>query len=153
MDSNFSFEVARQTRRNILFYLDGLDEDNINSIPGGFKNNIAWNVGHIFITYQLLVFKNAGLELNVPEDWVEKYRKGSAPSERIDFVEFEAIKERFITELDRAELEYSKGSFENYSAYSTSYGISLNCIEEVFQFIYAHEALHWGVIMAMKKLV
>ena len=153
MDSNFSFEVARQTRRNILFYLDGLDEDNINSIPGGFKNNIAWNVGHIFITYQLLVFKNAGLELNVPEDWVEKYRKGSAPSERIDFVELEAIKERFITELDRAELEYSKGSFDNYSAYSTSYGISLNCIEEVFQFIYAHEALHWGVIMAMKKLV
>lgn len=153
MDLKFTFEVARQTRKNTLYFLDGLDEDRINTIPEGFKNNIAWNLGHILITFQILVYKNAGLEMNLPIEWIDRYKKGSFPAERIKFDEFEAIKEMFVPLIDKAEEDYEKGIFTHYNSYPTSYGIALNRVEDVFQFIYAHEAFHWGVIVAMKKLV
>ncbi|RLD23954.1 MAG: DinB family protein, partial [Bacteroidetes bacterium] len=41
MDLQFAFEVNRQTRKNILRSVEGLTEKQINTIPEGFKNNIA----------------------------------------------------------------------------------------------------------------
>lgn len=153
MDMKFTFNVARQTRSNTLYFLTDLNEDQINYIPEGFKNNIAWNLGHILVTYQLLVYRNSGLDIGISEEWVEKYRKGSSPDKRISMNEFESIKGQFVSLIDQAEADYNNGRFISYSAYSTSYGVDLSSVEEVFQFIYAHEALHWGVILALKKLV
>lgn len=153
MNMKYPFEVMRQTRKNILFFLDELDEDKINKIPKGFNNNIAWNLGHILVTHQLLFYGNAKQELKITNEWVEKYRKGSKPPERVEMSEFEQLKEQFISLIDQAEEDYVSGLFRNYQAYTTSYGVQINTIEDVIRFIYAHEAFHWGIIVAMKKIV
>ncbi len=153
MNMKFPFEVNRQTRKNTLFYLDNLDEDKINMIPAGFKNNIAWNLGHILVTHQLLFYGNSGQDITVSKEWIEKYRKGSTPSERVTMEEFEEIKSMFVGSIDREEEDYNNGLFKNYTAYQTSYGIAINDIEDLIRFIYAHDAFHWGIIVALKKLV
>ena len=149
----FPFEVYRQTRKNTLFYLENLDEDKINEIPDGFSNNIAWNLGHILVTQQLLFYTNSGQDVKVPSEWIERYRKGSKPPERVSIEEFEQIKGMFISLIDQAEQDFANGHFDNYNAYKTSYGIQINTIEDLIQFIYAHDAFHWGIIVALKKLV
>ena len=153
MDMQFSFEVNRQTRKNILRTLEGLSEEQINIIPEGFKNNIAWNLGHILITHQLLYYSMCGLPAHVPEDWIEKYRKGSRPEDKITMEEFDMLKEMFVTSVDKAEEDFNKGRFSEYNAYKTSYGVDINSIEDVIGFIFAHDAFHWGVMAAMRKLV
>ena len=92
-------------------------------------------------------------ELKIPNEWVERYRKGTKPPERIEMGEFEQIKEQFISLIDQAEEDYATGLFRNYQAYTTSFGVQINTIEDVIRFIYAHEAFHWGIIAAMKKIV
>lgn len=153
MNLKTEFEINRQTRKNILYYLKGLSEDQINIIPDGFSNNIAWNFGHILVTQQLLTYGLSGIEIKVPKEWIAKYRKGSKPEERISMKELEEIKAVFVDTIDWAEADYNADKFSNFSAYTTSYGFPLTQIEDVIRFVYAHDALHWGIIMAMLKLV
>jgi uncharacterized damage-inducible protein DinB len=150
---NFPFEVMRQTRKNTLSFLENLDEDKINKIPDGFGNNIAWNLGHILITQQLLFYTNSGNMVSVPQEWIEKYRKGSKPSARISIGEFEQIKALFVSSIDNAEKDYKDGIFSKYKAYKTSYGIQIENIEDLIRFLYAHDAFHWGVIASLMKIV
>jgi hypothetical protein len=153
MAVQFPFEVYRQTRKNIFNYLDGLNGDQVNAIPDGFKNNIAWNLGHLIVTQQLLFYSNAGVKAIVPKEWIEKYRKGSAPEGRVSEKEFDKMKSVLVTLIDKAEEDYKAGVFSNYTPYLTSYGVQLNTIEDVVQFIYAHDGFHWGIIAAIKKIV
>lgn len=153
MTMKFPFEVYRQTRKNILFYLDDLDADQINEIPKGFSNNIIWNLGHIIVTQQLLFNVNAGIDINIPADWVEKYRKGTKPSGRASLDEFKQMKEVLVSLIDQAEVDYVSGLFSNYTPYKTSYGVQISTIEDVIRFIYAHDGFHWGIIVALKKIV
>jgi len=148
-----AFEINRQTRKNILYYLDGLNEDSINKIPDGFGNNIAWNLGHILVSQQLLEYGLSNLEVRIPKEWISKYRKGSKPESRVSMEEFEQIKSLFISTIDWAEKDYKAGEFSTFSPYKTSYGFALSKIEDVLSFIYAHDAFHWGVIASLKKVV
>jgi hypothetical protein len=149
----FPFEVYRQTRKNILFFLDDLNEDKINCIPDGFKNNIVWNLGHILVTQQLLFYGNSGNELKIPGEWVDKYRKGTKPEGRVSMEEFDKMKAMLVSTIDESERDYVSGLFSSYNAYATSYGVQINSIEDLIRFIYAHDGFHWGIIVAMKKLV
>lgn len=153
MNMKFPFEVYRQTRKNILFYLDDLTEEQINRIPTGFSNNIAWNLGHIVVTQQLLFYANAGVDMKVPAEWIEKYRKGSKPQGNVSIEEFEQVKSVLVSTIDQAEMDYVEGLFKKYNPYKTSYGVQINTIEDVIRFIYAHEGFHWGIIVALKKIV
>jgi hypothetical protein len=153
MNMKFPFEVYRQTRKNILFFLDDLNEDKINRIPKGFTNNIAWNLGHIVVTQQLLFYSNSGKDVKISKEWVDNYRKGTKPPSRVRMEEFEKIKSVLVSSIDESEKDYVSGMFSSYNAYATSYGVQLNSIEDVIRFIYAHDAFHWGIIVALKKIV
>ena len=67
--------------------------------------------------------------------------------------EFEQMKSILVSTIDQAEQDYVKGVFINYQSYKTSYGVQINSIEDVIRFIYAHEGFHWGIIVALKKIV
>lgn len=153
MNMRFPFEVYRQTRKNILFYLDDLDEDQINEIPPGFSNNIAWNLGHLIVTQQLLFYVNAGVDVIVPTGWIDRFKKGSKPEGRVSIAEFEEMKNLLVSSIDKAEEDYVANVFKGYKPYKTSYGVQINSIEDVIRFIYAHEGFHWGIIVALKKIV
>jgi uncharacterized damage-inducible protein DinB len=153
MSLQFVFEVDRQTRKNILRTVDGLSEKEINTIPEGFKNNIAWNLGHILITQQLLFYTMSANKPLVSKELIEKYKKSSKPTEEITLKEFDLIKELYVTSIDKAEEDYNAGLFAGYQPYQTSYGVYINNIEDVIQFIFAHDAFHWGVMASMRKVI
>jgi hypothetical protein len=46
-------------------------------VPEGFNNNIIWNIAHVIVTQQILVYKLSGLPMIVTDEMVEKYRKGT----------------------------------------------------------------------------
>ena len=153
MDLQFAFEVNRQTRKNILRSVEGLTEKQINTIPEGFKNNIAWNFGHILIMQQLLFYTMSGNEPMVSKEMIDKYKKGNRPTNNITIEEFDELKELYVKSIDKAEEDYNSGLFSGYQPYQTSYGINIDTIEDVIQFIYAHDALHWGIILSMLKVI
>ena len=147
------FEILKTTRKNILKTIENLSLEQLNKVSIGFKNNIIWNVAHLVVTQQLLCYKLSGLETCVDDAFVDKYKKGSGVGSIVNQEEVDNIKKLLMELPNRLESDYNSLLFKNYAEYPTSYNITLNSIEDAIQFNSAHEALHFGYIMAMKKLV
>ena len=147
------FEINRFSRNILLALTKDLTEVQFNTIPIGFKNNIAWNLGHILITQQMLTHGLAGVPFAVDTALVARFGKGSKCQTDYSLEEIEALKAGFLTAIEATGKAYSKGAFKNYKTYTTSQGFSLNCIEDGIEFSNFHEGMHLGIIMALKKLV
>jgi len=150
---NKQFEVLKKSREIILKKIDGLSLEQLHIIPEGFKNNIAWNVAHLVVTQQLLHYKMSGNACLSPDDLIEKYKKGSFPSEEFTEEEFEEVKELLIGLPDTLQEDFNAGIFTDYSVYETSTGFVLDSIESAIAFNNLHEGIHLGVIMALLKIV
>ena len=72
-----TFELNRTLRKLIAPFLEELSLDQLNTIPEGFTNNLFWNIAHVVVTQQLLVYKLSGLPMLISDELVDKYKKGS----------------------------------------------------------------------------
>ncbi|CAM1373710.1 Damage-inducible protein DinB [Tenacibaculum litopenaei] len=151
MDSQF--KVLKKSRELVLRLIDGLTLEQLHVIPTGFKNNIAWNVAHLVVTQQLLHYKLSGLACLVPDELIENYRKGTAPTETFTEEAFEEVKDLLLGLPDTLQEDFEAGIFTEYTTYETSTGFVLDSIETALAFNNLHEGIHLGVIMALRKLV
>ncbi len=74
------FSLLMQTRKNILFAIDKLSVAQLNKIPPGYRNTIAWNLGHLLVTQQLLCYKLSGLPMQYEDGFVNTLKKGTTPT-------------------------------------------------------------------------
>ena len=148
-------EIAHilETRKNFIELIDSLTTEQLNKIPEGYWNNIIWNFGHTIVTQQILCYKLAGKPLNVSDEMVNKYRKGSKPEGNVSEAEITEFKKMGLELINQMENDLKTDSFENYTPYVTSYHVKINTIEDALKFDSLHEGLHLGYAMAMKKLV
>ena len=130
--------------------VSSLSSEEIFTIPDGFANHIAWNVGHIIVTQQILQYKLSGLEPRVPEDLIEAYRKGTNAA-TADAESYQAVQEFLHKGPALLQEDYENGVFTTFNTYETSTGIVLHNIEEAILFNNIHEGIHLGYMMAMRK--
>ncbi len=149
----YHFNALKTTRQNILKMVDGLSTEQLNKIPEGFNNNLAWHLGHVLVTQQLLVYKLSGLSPKISDEWIAKYKKGSKPEAFISTEEIEDIKQQLVTLPTQTETDFAAGVFQSFNSYPTSYGITLNSTEDAISFNNVHEAMHLGNVISMRKLV
>ena len=150
---DYHLQILKATRKNLLGYAKHNSLDQLNTIPEGYNNNIIWNLGHILVTHQLLCYGLTGQPFTIPEETIEKYRKGTKPENPVRKSEVDFITDKLISELKHFEKDFHDGKFQEFTPYSTSYGIDVNTFEEAVIFNNAHEAMHLGTIMALRKLV
>lgn len=148
-----TFEFSRKIRARFLNLIEEHSLATVNEIPVGFNNNLLWNFGHVLITQQLLVYKLSGLDLQVSEALVEKYRKGSKPDGKATIGEWKAIIELAKTSIDRMEADYEAGAFSQFRPYTTETGIQLDTIEQTIAFLPIHEGMHFGYSLALKRML
>lgn len=148
-----AFEITRVTRRNILGLIENLTDEQLNTIPEGHSNNIVWQLGHLLATQQLLTYGLSGNDIILSDNIIEEFRKGTAPKVVYSNEDIEELKAVFIEVVDRTELDFNEEVFVSFDSYTTSFGITLNSIEEAINFNNVHEGLHMGLIMALRKLV
>lgn len=146
-------QLSATTRNNVLKLIDGLSDEQLNIIPKGFNNNLAWQLGHITVTQQLLCYRLASQASFLSNGIIDKYRKGSRPEEYIDQAEIANLKEWLEFVPSKLEQDYKDGLFQTFKIYPTSYGAKLTCIEDAIVFNNVHESMHLGNMIAMKKLI
>lgn len=147
------FEILRASRLIILKSIENLTIDQLNKIPVGFKNNIAWNLIHLLVTQQLLCYKFSGLEVAIGSEIIDDYKKGTEPKGYISLEELENIKLQFLLLVDQFKTDFDATIFKEYQAYTTSAKVTLNNIQDAIEFNNFHEGIHLGYILALKKLV
>ncbi len=146
-------EIIRKTRTFLLKNLEDLTTDQYNKIPGGFNNNIIWNLGHMVAAQQGVCYIRAGLAPRVGEDIINSFKSSTKPEKAFSETEIENIKTLLFTTLDQLEEDYNNGIFGGYTAWSTRYGVELTSIDDALVFLPFHEGLHSGCITALKRLV
>lgn len=150
---NHAIDTLLITRKNILALIEGMSLEKLNTIPSGFNNNLAWNLGHLVVTQQLLVYKLSNTPMYIPNEIVDNYKKGSQPTTDINAEELQQLKDWLLLLPEKMRVDYQENHFTNYNSYTTSYNITLHTAEEAIVFNNVHEGLHFGYMMAMKRIL
>ena len=147
------FHITQQNRKILHRYLTHTPEEILFKVPKGFNNNIWWNIAHVAVTQQKLVYGLSGLPLQLSQELVSRYEKGTFPSGRPEKAEIQEISELLFALHDRTVEDYEKKIFEGFKPYMTTPKVELKSVEDAIAFNVFHEGLHLGSIMALSRAV
>lgn len=150
---NLKIDLIRKTRSKALEIISGLSLPELNKIPEGFNNNIIWNLGHLIAAQEGIFYLRGKLELNIEQEFFNSFKNGSRPEREMHAEEIEKIRSLLFSSLDQFESDLGKNAFQNYPAWTTSMGITINSIDDAINFLPFHEGLHMGYIMAYKRII
>jgi hypothetical protein len=147
------FETSLFNRKVLRDLLEDLSFEQLTKIPENFNNSIFWNIAHILVTQQLLMYEFSGLPKEINDEIIEKFRKGSKATTNISLEEINYVKDHLVPVMKKTKKDFNNGLFKKYTPYHTSVGINLNNIKEALQFNAFHDGIHLGVILSLKKIV
>jgi len=148
-----AFEITLQNRKKLYQILKETPKEQLLEVPDGFRNNIWWNIAHVLVTEQLLVYKLSGQPMRLDEVLVDKYKKGTQPSGTPTDEELQGVAELLLSTVDWMREDYGKGIFNGYNEYTTSANVTLKSVEDAIMFNVYHQGLHLGAIISLLKTV
>jgi len=150
---DYCFDITLKTRNFFKNILDSYTLDQLNAIPDGFNNSIFWNIKHIVITQQLLIYKLSGTAMLVSQKEVEGFQKGSKPLYGADADDLNLLKEQLFSTLEQVKEDYKNGKFKNYNEYTVTTKSTLTNVEEALEFNNFHEGIHLGYVLALMRVI
>lgn len=153
MTVEHAFEITLQNRKKLYQILKETPKEQLLEVPDGFRNNIWWNIAHVLVTEQLLVYKLSGQPMRLDEVLVDKYKKGTQPSGTPTDEELQGVAELLLSTVDWMREDYGKGIFNGYNEYTTSANVTLKSVEDAIMFNVYHQGLHLGAIISLLKAV
>ena len=148
-----TFDITLTSRKVLSHFLKKNTLAQLNTIPEGFNNNIIWNIAHIIVVQQMLVYKLSGLTMVIYDEMVEKYKRGTKPTQDVTQSERDEIQALLLETINQTMVDFDSKIFQNYQEFRSLSGYTMKNIEDALSFNYYHEALHTGVIMSLMKLV
>ena len=150
---NPNFELSRTQRKMVGSFLENYSLEQLNAIPAGFTNNLFWNIAHIVVTQQLLVYKLSGLPMMISDDLVEKYKKGTSVTGLATTEDVAEVKGLLLDTIMQTEKDFKNGVFKDFVEYPTSAGFTLTSVDDAIDFNSFHEGLHIGIMMGIRKFL
>ena len=149
----WSLDITLKNRKVLHYFLETLSLEQLNTIPNGFKNNIIWNINHVIVTQQLLVYVHSGLQPIITETMVHAYRKGTKPENSVTRDDVEMAKSDLFSTIEKTEEDYQKKRFKAYKPLIVSTKNELTNVDEAIEFNNFHEGIHLGYILALKNVL
>lgn len=148
-----TFEITTTSRKILLAYLNDYSLEQLNKIPPGFSNNLIWNIAHIVVVQQMLVYGLSGLPMMVSDEMISKYKRGTRPDEDVSQREVDEIKALLFTTIQQTAADFENDIFKEYREFTTTTGFYLYSAKNAMEFNNYHEAVHTGVMMSIRKFI
>lgn len=147
--------TIKASRTKLLSLVEELTTEELNYIPTGFNNNLAWQIGHLVVSQQILCYKLSGNKFLIEEELIDLYKNGSKPERAFTAAEIAQMKGYLLSTIDQLVLDLQSDIFDNFSPYtiSTYPGLRLESVLDAVTFIVSHDGLHYGCSLGLKKLV
>ena len=140
----YTIDLINSIRKQFTDLVSNSTPEQLNTIPKGFSNSIAWNFGHAIVSGYGLAFVSTGVNPSVNIPLVSKFRKGSKPESPVTQEEINTIKEladNFPSALEEA---IRADQFQNVTSYTTqTFGVLMNTLDSILTTIAAHDTLHF----------
>lgn len=150
---DFTFDITLKTRKIFYHFLETLSLEQLNKVPGGFNNNIFWNIKHCVVVQQILVYGLSNLSPHISAEEIATYKKGTKPEGDIGQAEVDACKKQLFELLNQTEKDIERELFKTYKEYTVMTKTTLTNVEEAVEFNNVHEGIHLGYILALLRCV
>ena len=148
-----TFKIWRKNRNFYLDFFEKYSLEQLNKTPVGFSNNLIWNIGHIIVAQQILIYKSSDLQGYLSQELFELYKPGTKPTGKTSENEIKELKELLISLIEKTETDFYKGEFKVYNERTTSIGFHLGSLKEAIEYNNYHEGLHLGLMMNIRKFI
>lgn len=146
-----TFAVWQRNRQFLKGLVSKFSLEQMNQIPSGFKNNLAWNLGHILVVQQRLVYALSGLPIHFEKAIADKYLPGTNPESPITKEELDKLCDAIDTLFQQTIKDFEDGKFQHFHPYKTHTGFEIPDWETAVNFNNFHEGVHLGYMLAMSK--
>jgi len=152
--TEFVFKYIRKNRELFSELVNNLSIEQLNKIPEGFMNNIAWNFGHIVVTTQALSYTRSGVKPDMQIAYLDKYKSGTKPETFITEQEIAELKTTLFTSVDMIEADVRTNAFTSFKPFASgTYKYEMKTIDEAITCSLTHDAMHYGIALSQRKLV
>ncbi len=148
-----AYNITMQNRKVLEGYLQNYSLEQLNKVPQGFNNNLIWNIGHIIVVQQLLVYKLSGLPTMVSDEMISRYQKGTRPEADATQEEINEIKRLLYVTVEQTQTDFDNQIFKTYHEFTNNLGFTIRSAEGAIAYNYYHEAMHLGMMMSIRKFV
>lgn len=144
-------EQFRFVRQCTVNYVNRIEEHKMEAVPAGLNNNIKWNLGHIYVSAEKIIFQLTGEQASIPEKFSAYFGMGTSPA---SWSEEPPTKEELI-ELLNQQLIKVEALMEHrieeplQEAYRTSTGLLISSVAACISFCLYHEGMHFAAIKSM----
>lgn len=150
---NFTLDVTLKNRKILYHFLDTLSLEKLNKIPEGFNNNIFWNIKHIVVVQQMLVYGLSRLPLGISSEEVEGYKKGTKPVKDVTQTEVAICKKQLFSLIEKTQEDLTNNLFKEYTEYTVTTKTVLQSAIDAMEFNNFHEGIHLGYVMALMRVI
>lgn len=130
----------RTYRMELLQLAKSFTEEEADIIPQGFRNNLRWNLGHVFLDQFLWIQALTKEEAPIPNGFKNWFSYGTTPTD------FTANTPAFTHLLSLLQAQPGQ-IFERYAAID----MGMETIEQVLIRTIFHEGMHLQAILDIKK--
>jgi len=147
------FKTWTSIRKPYLNFFDNYSTRQLNETPGGFSNNLIWNIRHIIVAQQKLIYKDSNLPGYVPDGLAHLYNPETEPSREATQEEPAELKGLLIALIGKTIKDFQKGIFKAYNERTSAKDFHLAYVTDALVFNNYHEGLHLGYMMCIRKFI
>lgn len=153
--SNFVVDQLGFVRRQAVDYVRSINESAAEIIPAGLKNNIKWNLGHMYVVHEKFAFQLTGEETKYPTNFSKLFDPGTKPSDwDIESPTMSQIIDLLTEQIERVDSVLSSKLKEEIEPhYKSSTGLTFTTVEQLLGFLIYHEAMHFATIKNIKSII
>lgn len=145
-------EQLKFTHSYLTRALSTVTLENVNEVPKGFNNSILWNVGHILVSNEMLLFANTGDELKLSQDVINLFKGGTKPSDwNTEPPTFKVICNLLDEQVERITTTYEGRLDEELNKSMKIANFEMKTVRDILGFVIFHEGLHTGLINGLKR--
>lgn len=146
-------DQSTEVRGYLLESANGLSPQQLLTVPPGFRNNILWNIGHVITDNCTMLYPPTGNPFPLPDHYLRWFEPGTSPENWTETPSIGEVLNAGTRMRDQLIEDCAAGRMENYTPQVMDDGAELPNIAYAIAHCNIHEAVHLGVIMAMRKLV
>ncbi|PAD34333.1 DinB family protein [Terribacillus saccharophilus] len=135
-------------RTELLQVAKSFTQEETDIIPHGFRNNVRWNLGHVFLDQYLWIQALSKEEPPIPDGFKEWFGFGTTPA---DFTEKTPAYTDLITFLEAQPDQISEMYRDRLDEEYPAIDMGMQTIEQVLIRTIFHEGMHLQAIISIKK--
>lgn len=152
--TNTLLEQTIAVRQMITNILKAIPADTTDTLPPTWKNCARWHAGHLIVTPYLLTYGISKQALPVPEDYRRWFSKGTTPESWSSdtLPSYDELVDELVPMTTRLFEAWGDQLDQPFAEpYTTSVGVVLRTPGEALTFSLAHDGIHLGLLLALRR--